>query len=97
MRDLIFSPAAQADIALVWEYTVDTWGLDQALRYNTMIETACVGLADGRQSGRSVSDIRDGYHLLHVGKHSVYFRRDEVRIEVIRILHQSMDVEDQLG
>jgi toxin ParE1/3/4 len=96
MRDLVFSPAAQADIAAIWDYTVDMWGPDQAVRYNTMIEAACVDLANGRQSGRSVFAVRDAYHLLHVGKHSVYFRRNEEQIEVVRILHQRMDVADQL-
>ena len=97
MRRLVFSPAAQADISTIWDYTVQAWGADQAIRYNELIEAACLALADGSHNGRSVDEVREGYQLLHVGKHSLYFRQSAKQIEVIRILHQSMGVDAQLG
>ena len=41
--------------------------------------------------------VRDGYHKAIVGMHMVYFRRtNDTTIVVVRILHQSMDVERHL-
>ena len=48
-------------------------------------------LAAGERRGRKI-DVRQGYLKYPVGKHHVYFRRSDGGIEVIRIPHQSMDV-----
>lgn len=42
-----FSPAAVADIGAIWDYTAETWGIDQADRYVDDIHGACVALAGG--------------------------------------------------
>lgn len=92
---LTFSPAAAADIGAVWDYTAETWGLDQADRYVDDIRAACVALAGGERTGRKV-DVRDGYLKYPVGRHLIFFRQDGPGIVVIRVLHQSMDVDRHL-
>lgn len=32
MKSLVFSPAAQADIDGIWDYSADNWGPDQGSR-----------------------------------------------------------------
>ena len=56
-------------------------------RIMDMIES----LAAGERRGRKI-DVRQGYLKYPVGKHHVYFRRSDSGIEVVRIPHQSMDV-----
>lgn len=97
MRALVFSATAKADISDVWHYTVNTWGIAQADTYNRLIEAACQNLADGSRYGLSAEHVRVGYRKLLVGKHTIYFRQSDDMIEVVRILHQSMDVDEQLG
>ena len=93
MTGYILSPAARADLDSIWEYTAETWGLDQAERYIFDIRTACEALASGRKKGRSAEDIRTGYRKLAVGSHLLFFRvTGEGVIDVIRILHQRMDL-----
>lgn len=92
---LTFSPAAVADIGAIWDYTAETWGVGQADRYVDDIRRACVGLADGERMGRRV-DVLDGYLSFPVGRHLIFFRQLETGIVVIRVLHQSMDVERHL-
>lgn len=92
---LTFSPAAVADIGGIWDYTAETWGMDQADRYVDDIRSACVALAGGKRAGRKV-DVRDGYLKYPVGRHLIFFRQDVPGIVVIRVLHQSMDVERHL-
>lgn len=90
MNHVTYSPKAQQDISEIWDYTAETWGLDQADRYTDDIENTCVHLANGTKRGREV-DIRVGYLKYLVGKHFVFFRTVDTGIQVIRVLHQSMD------
>lgn len=91
MSLVAFSPAAAADLDNIWNYTYEEWGPDQADRYTDDIQNICSSLARGEKRGRDV-DVRSGY-LKHVaGKHFVFFRMTRAGVEVIRILHQSMDV-----
>ena len=91
MSLVTFSPAAAADLDNIWDYTVEKWGADQADRYTDDLQNTCSGLARGEKRGRNV-DVRSGYLKHAVGKHFVFFRMTKAGIEVIRILHQSMDV-----
>lgn len=91
MSFVTFSPAAAADLDSIWDYTVEEWGVDQADRYTDDIQNTCNSLARGEKRGRDV-DVRSDYLKHAVGKHFVFFRTTQSGIEVIRILHQSMDV-----
>lgn len=48
MKPLAFSPAAEADIDGIWDYSAETWGPDQADRYTDEIRDACLALANDR-------------------------------------------------
>lgn len=95
MKALVFSPAAQADIEDIWDYSADNWGLDQADRYTDEIRDACQALAADRKRGR-VADVRSGYLKLSSGSHMIYFRDHGDRLEIMRILHGKQDVERHL-
>lgn len=97
MKGYLLSPAAQADLGKIWDYTAERWSPDQADRYILGIRDACEVLADGRTQGRAVDEIRPGYLKLAVGSHFLFFRITETgMIDVIRILHQRMDVASHL-
>jgi toxin ParE1/3/4 len=92
------TPAAQADLDNIWNYTAERWGVEQAERYLHAIRGACEALADGRRRGQSIDAIRPGYRKLASGSHFLFFRMtDRGEIEIIRILHQRMDVPRHLG
>ena len=95
MKSLVFTPAAQVDIEVIWDYTVEHWGLEQADRYTDDIRDACYDLASGYRQGRP-ADVRHGYFKYLIGSHVIYFRDHTDRIEVVRILHGRMDVDRQL-
>lgn len=91
------TPAAQNDLADIWDYSLRVWGLLQAERYILSIRDACASLAEGRRHGQPIDDIRPGYHKLAVGSHFLFYRTaDSGHIDVIRILHQRMDVPGRL-
>ena len=91
MSRVTFSPAAIADIDGIWDYTAEPWGVDQADRYTDDIRDACNDLAAGKKQGRT-ADVRDRYLKYAVGRHFVFFRRSDGITDVIRVLHQSMEV-----
>lgn len=95
MKTFALSPAAEADLDRIWDYSADNWGPDQADRYTDDIRDACLRLASGASRGRTV-DIRTGYLKQTVGSHMIYFRDQRERIEIIRILHQRQDVSRNL-
>ena len=92
------SPSAQADLDGIWDYTSANLGETQADEYTYTIRDRLAALASNRMPARSAADIRSGYLKSAVGSHMIYFRSLESgAINVIRILHQSMDATGRLG
>ena len=92
MAGFALSPAAQADIEEIWDYTVGRWGETQAERYVRDIQATCEALGRGALVGLSAEDIRAGYRKIGVGSHVMYYREHENTLEIVRILHRRMDV-----
>ncbi|MCP4185498.1 MAG: type II toxin-antitoxin system RelE/ParE family toxin [Hyphomicrobiales bacterium] len=74
MQQLLYSPTALNDIDSIYDYTFETWGLDQAEYYMRELHKACHGLAAGNTKGRSVGYIRQGYLKKPYGSHLIFYR-----------------------
>ena len=96
MGSYTLSSAAQADLEGIWDYTVRRWGEAQAEDYTRNIQAACEALGNGVLVSRSAEEVRAGYRKVTVGSHVMFFRMQSDVVEIIRILHQSMDVERHL-
>jgi len=97
MTGFVLSPAAQADIADIWDYTRARWGEAQAERYVLAIRDACEQLAAGTRTSRPADDIRAGYRRAPVGSHILFFRHaDAGPLNIIRVLHERMGLRDHL-
>jgi toxin ParE1/3/4 len=94
-RGYRLSPLAETDLEEIWLYTFRTWSVEQADSCHVSLIAAFEGLAAGRKKGRSV-DIRDGYFKYAVGAHLVFYRMTGACVDVIRVLHQRMDVSRHL-
>lgn len=84
-------PLALADLEEIWSYTAMRWSWEQADSYHAAVIAAFEGLAAGSKQGRP-SDVRDGYFKYAVGSHLVFYRQSEGGIDIVRVLHQRMDV-----
>jgi len=67
------SPAAQGDLDGIFDYTVQQWGLEQAVRYTLALENACAALAEAPARAQDCSHIRPGYRRGAIGRHFIYF------------------------
>ena len=91
-RKYVLSPMAEADLEGIWTYTAQEWSTAQAESYANDIIDAFEGIATGKKVGRPAL-VREGYLKALIGRHAIYYQiRGEV-IAIIRILHQSMDVD----
>jgi len=89
------SPLAETDLEDIWVYTFKTWSSEQADRYQNQIIATIKELANGKKTGRPVP-VREGYYKYAVGSHYVFYRVSGASLDVIRILHQRMDVASHL-
>ncbi|MDR7170508.1 toxin ParE1/3/4 [Nocardia kruczakiae] len=69
-------------------------GLDQAETYVRGLQHAIERAAADPRIGRSCDEIRPGYRKLAAGSHTLYYRlTGDGVVDVVRILHQRMDVD----
>ena len=92
------SKEAEKDLEKIWLYTFETWSLEQADYYYDLLMDEIEYLAENPKNGMDFSQIRKGYFRSRVKSHFIFYRvsvkSDE--IEIIRILHQQMDIDSQL-
>jgi toxin ParE1/3/4 len=93
------SAKAAEDIESIWLYTYENWSLEQADRYINLILDEVEYLAENPTSGKDFSPIRKSYFCSKVKSHLIFYRRIEKQnaIEIIRVLHQRMDIENRLN
>ena len=96
MSRYVLSPQAQADIDAIWDYTADRWSEAQADRYVNDLRDAIETIVRDPRRGKPCDHLRRGYRKYSVGAHVLFFRVVANVIEVVRVLHQSMDFERHL-
>jgi toxin ParE1/3/4 len=84
------SRLARLDLVDITDYTLDTWGVEQTLRYLDDLEACFNRIAETPKIGRRCDRIRPGYHRVEHERHVVLYRIDADGIFIGRILHQAM-------
>ena len=97
MSGYVLSPRAKADLDDIWDYTERNWGTEQAKAYIRLIGAAIQTLAISPALGKACDHIQEGYRKYPAGSHVVFFRLTDRGINVVRILHRSMDFDRHLG
>lgn len=97
MSRYVLSPAARADLERIWDYTYERWGDEQAEEYVRELQRAIERVIDNPMIGRFCDEVRSGYRKHAVASHTLYYRSASADvIDVVRILHQRMDVDRHL-
>ena len=93
------SKEAQDDIESIWLYTFEFWSTEQADRYFDLIFDEIEYLAENPNAGKDFGHVREGYYRSKVKSHFIFYKinRGENEIEIIRILHQQMDIDSRLN
>ncbi len=94
----LISKKASEDIEKIWLYTYENWSQEQADRYYNLILDEIEYIAENFESGKSVDYIKKGYRATVVKSHIIFYKKSKHNIvEIIRVLHQKMDVENRIG
>ena len=84
---------AERDLEGIIEYTYREWGPEQVDRYMAQLGST-IDLLEERPSrrGRSLDELKPGLrYLRHEQHYFVFYRVEEQRVEIVRILHQRRD------
>ena len=92
----LISKKAVADLDEIWLYTVEKWSLAQSDRYYSLIFDEIDYICSHPTSGKTMDHIRKGYRASKVKSHLIFYRIADETIEIIRILHERMDIDNRL-
>ena len=98
MADYRISNKAVSDLDEIWFYTFNKWSVQQADRYYNLIISEIEYLSDNPDTGKSMEHIKKWYKSSKVKSHLIFYKLNADNIiEVIRVLHQQMDIENRLN
>lgn len=89
--------AARQDLAEIGRYTERRWGGAQRRAYLAQLDARMDLLVDHPQMGMARDDVRPGYRCLREGRHLIFYRGAAGTVEIVRVLHQRMDVRRHLS
>ena len=88
---------AVIDLAEIWEYTYEEWSEKQANKYYKLLLESCQELANYPNFGESYELIQPNLLGFKTNHHIIFYRIISVKeIEIIRILHERMDLKSNL-
>jgi len=97
MVNYSLSNKAVEDLSGIWNYSFDTWGERQADKYYDLLLASCQELATKDAAGKHYPEIGEGVFGFGTGLHIIFYREiKKGKIEVVRILHSSMDLKRRL-
>ncbi|MEL6559167.1 MAG: type II toxin-antitoxin system RelE/ParE family toxin [Bacteroidota bacterium] len=97
MASVIFRQKAIDDLNSIWDYTYEKWSESQADKYYATIKLACEEIGENSKAGKQYQGISKNLLGLKTGKHIIFYQIiSNNRIEVIRILHEKMDLKSRI-
>ncbi|WP_027379130.1 type II toxin-antitoxin system RelE/ParE family toxin [Chryseobacterium daeguense] len=92
------SKEALNDLEKIWLYTSEIWSREQADYYLDLLINEIEYLSENPKSGKDYNEIRKGYFRSRVKSHFIFYKINlkNEEIEIIRILHQQMDISSRL-
>ena len=91
MRDVILRPNAEADLQETAEYTIETWGADQALSYIQDLRRAVESLATTALQNQLHGDVLPGLRRKRSGMHHIYYLVTEDTVDILAVIHVQRD------
>lgn len=92
MGRYVFRKRASADLRSISAHSTREWGWPRAQIYLLEIQRVIEWLAAMPEAGASAELVRPGYRKHPAGVHIIYYRLTKDGIEIVRILHQRMDM-----
>lgn len=92
MLKLFLTPEAELDLESIFDYTLITWGIKQAEKYQDELFHSIQRILRNPQIG-SIYYFKEGnYRKLNSSRHLIFYRIENKKCIIIRILHERMDL-----
>ena len=91
------SEQAINDLNDIWIYTFNKWSKEQADRYYDLVISEIEFVSYNFLTGKSAEQTRKNYRVTNIKSHLIFYRKVENDIvEIVRILHQRMNIKKHL-
>jgi len=97
MLELRLRSQARRDIAGIWTYTLRRWSRGQADRYVGVIRAEIERLRERPSLGTPVNDVQAPFLKRRVGRHVIFYLVADGVLDIVRVLHDSMDFASHLA
>jgi toxin ParE1/3/4 len=97
MPEFRLTNKAVEDLSKIWNYTFNTWSEKQADKYYEMLISHCQLIAESPGLGKNYGGIAQDLFGIKANRHLIFYRQlNENAVEVIRILHETMDLKNRI-
>ena len=98
MATLTLTEAAKNDLKDIAWFTQKRWEFEQRNKYLRILDDSFHEPANNPATGMACNKIKVGYYKFPIQSHMVFYRqKGDLKIQIVRILHKSMDVEIQFS
>ena len=87
---------AENDLEKIYSYSSAEFGQERAESYVQTLIHAFEGLANGQKIARAYHHVNNNLWCYSCQSHLIFFKKTATTIDILRILHQSMDVSRHL-
>lgn len=91
------TPAARNDILNIGRYTQNEWGKPQRQKYLAGFNARFEFLAENPLQCRERLELNPPVRIYHHEKHLIVYVVEPTHILIVRVLHESMDIEMRLN
>lgn len=86
------------DLTQIWKYTIDKWSEHQADKYYQMLLNNFDDVANNPDLGKIYFEVKQDLFGYKAGRHIIFYLKiGENEIEIIRILHEKMDLKNRMN
>jgi toxin ParE1/3/4 len=90
---------AKIDLEHIWFYTFENWSVNKADIYVSNIFMTIKRISKNPQLGKDYSHIKKDYLRIRSQKHFIFYKinRSDDCLDIIRILHERMDLNERIA
>ncbi len=96
MHNLLLSPKAEVDLEKIYEYTFTSWNERQADKYQDELFEGMNTIKLNVEIGEIYPYAKIPYRKFNVRRHIIFYRLENKNCIVVRVLHESMDLNEHL-
>jgi toxin ParE1/3/4 len=95
MKPFSLTKEAKEDLKKIARFTEKCWGRDQRFLYIKQFDDVFRLLSKNISLGKHCEYIKKGYRKFPQSSHIIFYREENSKIVIVRILHKNMDVESK--